>query len=179
MCLNRLRVGCTVELLQPAQWHHAASPRLSSPLVQPHTSTAANLSAPNPVPAACHTQDLLRRLPEAMTPEDAALLEANPAYQHPLLAGAVILPGTGPHPIDYACTGEPAVLPRNDVSIGANADAVMAAGAVAPETGAGASCYVMHALQASASDVPHALSDHVYSLLLVGQTLPSSCLPAC
>ncbi|KAL4856723.1 putative methyltransferase [Chlorella vulgaris] len=50
-------------------------------------------------------EDLLRRLPEAMTPEDAALLEANPAYQHPLLAGAVILPGTGPHPIDYACTG--------------------------------------------------------------------------
>ena len=50
-------------------------------------------------------QELLRRLPAALTAEDAALLEQNPAYVHPLLPDAIILPGTGPHAIDYTRTG--------------------------------------------------------------------------
>lgn len=53
------------------------------------------------------TQELLDRLPGAMSPEDQALVEANPRkpYIHPQLPGAIIVPGTGPHAIDYSCTG--------------------------------------------------------------------------
>lgn len=53
-------------------------------------------------------QELLARLPEALSPEDRALLDANPAkpYIHPQVPEAIIVPGTGPHEIDYSCTGE-------------------------------------------------------------------------
>ena len=54
----------------------------------------------------CRPQELLRRLPAALTPEDAALLDANPPYVHPLLPDAIILPGTGPHTIEYSRAGE-------------------------------------------------------------------------
>ena len=50
-------------------------------------------------------QEVLRRLPAALTAEDAALLEQNPAYVHLLLPDAIVLPGTGPHAIDYTRTG--------------------------------------------------------------------------
>lgn len=50
----------------------------------------------------------MRRLPAHLTPEDAALLELNPPYVHPLLHDAIILPGSGPHAIDYGPAGAPA-----------------------------------------------------------------------
>ena len=55
-------------------------------------------------------QSLLERLPAALSAEDRALLEANPhkPYIHPQLSEVIIVPGSGPHEIDYSCTGGPA-----------------------------------------------------------------------
>ena len=73
----------------------------------PLPATAAHPPLPGCLaPSRLPPQDLLRRLPEALAPEDRALLETNPAYVHPLLPDAVILPGTGPHAVDYSRTRE-------------------------------------------------------------------------
>ena len=57
-------------------------------------------------------EDVLRRLPELLTPEDAVLLAAHPPLLHPQLP-AIILPGTGPHAVNYsAAEGRELVLGR-------------------------------------------------------------------
>ncbi|EFN59890.1 hypothetical protein CHLNCDRAFT_132901 [Chlorella variabilis] len=72
---------------------------ISAALARPPLATCLRVNTLRTSP-----QDLLRRLPEALAPEDRALLETNPAYVHPLLPDAVILPGTGPHAVDYSRT---------------------------------------------------------------------------
>ncbi len=76
-------------------------------LPQPPSCTPLPVCNPSATPALI-LQDLLRRLPAHLTREDAALLEQNPAYVHPLLPDAIILPGSGPHAIDYSRAGEAA-----------------------------------------------------------------------
>lgn len=61
-------------------------------------------------PTSLLPQDLLARLPGALTPEDRALLQAHPPFVHPQLPDALILPGSGPHAIDYGRTGGLACL---------------------------------------------------------------------
>jgi hypothetical protein len=51
-------------------------------------------------------ESLLERLPSQLSAEDAALLAAGaPPYPHPLVPCAVIVPGSGPHAVDYSRCG--------------------------------------------------------------------------
>jgi hypothetical protein len=80
----------------------ARFPLINPPPVSPPPYPPASLQPP--------LQDLLRRLPALLTPEDRAMLERRPAYVHPQLPDAIILPGSGPHDIDYAPCGGPLLL---------------------------------------------------------------------
>lgn len=51
-------------------------------------------------------EDILRRLPDALTEEDRKFLSnaEHPPYIHPQLPMAVMVPGSGPHAVDYSST---------------------------------------------------------------------------
>ena len=80
--------------------------RMSSALSRPPLATCLRVNTQRTTP-----DDLLRRLPAALAPEDRTLLlredgaERPPPYLHPLLPQAHILPRSGPHAIDSSVSG--------------------------------------------------------------------------
>ncbi len=67
----------------------------------------SRLEAQTFVAAPCYPEPAMEGLSGAMSPEDRAVLEGNTRkpFIHPHLPQAIIVPGTGPHKIDYSCTG--------------------------------------------------------------------------
>lgn len=52
-------------------------------------------------------QSVIERLPSQLSSEDAAVLAASGAAPHELpdVPGVVIVPGSGPHAVDYSAAG--------------------------------------------------------------------------
>ena len=57
--------------------------------------------------ASAAVQSVIQRLPEQLSDEDAAVLAAAdaPPYAPPDVPGVVIVPGSGPHTVDYSSAG--------------------------------------------------------------------------
>ena len=69
----------------------------SAALVRPPATTCLRVNTTRATPA-----EVLRRLHEALPPSDRDALAG--AHAHPLAPSALLLPGSGPHAVDYAAT---------------------------------------------------------------------------